>query len=107
MYNSEFYSYADEDPEILGSALEPVEIIALCGGLLPACVAWAANDTSQLFSLSRMMISVSFRLALEVRRRMKLVEDGSKSWGMTYTGLSRDHVQGILEEFHESQASLH
>ena len=100
-----YYSSAHEDATVLGSPLEPVEIVALCGGLLPAAVAWAAQDTSQLFPLSRMMISVSFRLALEVRRRMRLVEDRQESWGRTYTGISRDKVQAILNEFHQSQAS--
>ena len=36
---------------------------------------------------------------------MRLVEDRQESWGRTYTGISRDKVQAILNEFHQSQAS--
>ncbi|KAK4042018.1 hypothetical protein C8A01DRAFT_44909 [Parachaetomium inaequale] len=95
--------YADADPTILGSAAQPVDIIGFCGGLLPAAVAVAAQDTSQLFALSREIVSISFRLACEVARRKRLVDDSPASWGRTYVGLQRDHVQDILDRFHESQ----
>jgi hypothetical protein len=70
-------------------------------------VAVAAQDTSQLFILSREIISIAFRLAYEVSRRMKLIEDTPESWGKTYTGLSREAIQDILDRFHESQVSSH
>jgi hypothetical protein len=95
--------YADSNPAILGSAAQPVDIIGFCGGLLPAAVAVAAQDTSQLFALSREIVSISFRLACEIAQRKRLVDDSSASWGKTYVGLQRDHVQGILDRFHESQ----
>jgi hypothetical protein len=65
----------------------------------------AAKDTSELFSLSRMLLSILFRLGVEIRRRIELVEDSPKTWGKTYTGLSSGKVQDILNQFHESQAS--
>ena len=38
---------------------------------------------------------------------MKLIEDTPESWGKTYTGLSREAIQDILDRFHESQVSSH
>lgn len=49
--------------------MEPVDIVALCGGLLPAAAALAARDTSELFALSKEILSVGFRLAVEVHRK--------------------------------------
>ncbi|KAK5991366.1 Non-reducing polyketide synthase PKS16 [Cladobotryum mycophilum] len=94
---------ADEDPTILGSSREPVDIMAFCGGLLPASVAMAAKDTSQLFELSRQVISIIIRLAHEISRRSKQIEDRLGSWGRTYTGLPLPRFQEILDQFHEEQ----
>lgn len=96
-------SYAHEDPTTLGSALEPVDIIALCGGLLPAAVAVAAQDTSELFSLAREILSVGIRLASQVNRNMRLIDQSPESWGITYTGVSSVIVQNILDRFHNDQ----
>lgn len=96
-------SYAHEDPTTLGSALEPVDIIALCGGLLPAAVAVAAHDTSELFSLAREILSVGIRLASQVNRHMKLIDQSPESWGVTYTGISSVIVRSILDRFHNDQ----
>lgn len=79
--------------------------MALCGGLLPAAAAMAANDTSQLFALSKDIISVGIRLAVEVQRRAHVVESGDLSWGKTYTGISEDKVQKILDQFHTAEVS--
>lgn len=91
---------AEHDPTILGSSSNPVEIVALCGGLLPAAAAMAAKDTSELFRLSRFIIAVAFRLGVEVKRRAQLVEETGHSWGRTYIGLEKDKAQEILERFH-------
>ncbi|KAK3297920.1 beta-ketoacyl synthase [Chaetomium fimeti] len=91
------------DPTILGSPTSPVDIIGFCGGLLPAAVALAAQDTSQLFALGREIVSISFRLACEVAQRKRLIDDTPTSWGKTYVGLPKDQVQDILDKFHESQ----
>lgn len=100
------HSNAFEDPTILGSALEPVELIAQCDGLLPATVVMAARDTSELFSLSRQIISISYRLGCEIRRRMRLVDSRLECWGRTYAGITGDRMQDILDEFHDSQVML-
>ncbi|KAL2147441.1 hypothetical protein VTI28DRAFT_9340 [Corynascus sepedonium] len=95
--------YADSDPTILGSTASPVDIIGFCGGLLPAAVAMAAQDTSQLFALGREIVSISFRLACEVAQRKRLIDDAPASWGKTYVGIQKDRVQEILDNFHENQ----
>lgn len=96
-------SYAHEDPTTLGSRLEPVDIIALCGGLLPAAAAVAAQDTSELFPLAREILSVGIRLAAQVNRNMKLIDQSPESWGITYTGVSSVFVRSILDRFHYDQ----
>lgn len=98
-------SYAHEDPTTLGSPFEPVDIIALCGGLLPAAVAVAAQDTSELFSLAREILSVGIRLASQVNRHMKLIDQSPESWGITYTGISSVIIRNILDRFHDDQVS--
>lgn len=100
--------YAEEDPSVLGSSIDSVEVVALCAGLLPASVAIAATDTSRLFSFGREVISITFRLALEMRSRMKLIEPARfQTWGKTFTGISEAQVQVILDDFHESQVCSH
>jgi hypothetical protein len=102
-----FQRHADADPTILGSPANSVDIIGFCGGLLPAAVALAAHDTSQLFALGREIVSISFRLACEVAQRKRLIDATPESWGKTYVGLPKDQVQNILDKFHESQVRGH
>lgn len=66
----------------------------------------AASDTSQLFALGKEIISVGIRLAVEVQRRAQVVESQTLSWGKTYTGMSEDKIQQILEQFHEAEVSV-
>jgi 3-oxoacyl-(acyl-carrier-protein) synthase len=61
----------------------------------------AAKDTSELFRLSRFIITVAFRLGAEVQRRAQLVEGSGRSWGRTYIGLDKGEAQKILDRFHE------
>lgn len=65
----------------------------------------AAQDTSELFSLAREVLSVGIRLASQVNRHIKLIDQSSESWGITYTGISSVTVGGILERFHKDQVS--
>ncbi|KAI0970338.1 putative polyketide synthase [Xylaria arbuscula] len=94
---------AEQDPTILGSTHNPVQILGFCTGALPAATIIAARDTSEMFDLAREIISITFRMAYEIRRRMILIEDVPKSWAKTYLGLSVETVEGILNEFHENQ----
>ncbi|EKG09635.1 Beta-ketoacyl synthase [Macrophomina phaseolina MS6] len=97
--------YAENDPSVLGSTEDPVEVIGFCTGLLPAAAVLAARDTSDLLRLAPEIIRVTFRLAYEIWRRMKLVDDPYASWTETYIGLAPDRAQAILDEFHQSQVS--
>lgn len=96
---------AEQDPTILGSGQNPVQVLGFCTGLLPASAIIAARDTSELFTLAREIISITFRMAYEIRRRMLLIEDDPSSWAMTYVGLSAEKLEKILDEFHKSQVS--
>ena len=100
---SKGHSFAHEDPATLGSPSRPVDVIALCGGLLPAAAAVAAQDTSELFPLAREILSVGIRLAAQVDRHMKLIDQSPETWGETYTGVSSVTVGKILEDFHKDQ----
>ncbi|KAI4860812.1 putative polyketide synthase [Hypoxylon rubiginosum] len=94
---------AEQDPTILGSGQNPVQVLGFCTGLLPASAIIAARDTSELFTLAREIISITFRMAYEIRRRMLLIEDDPSSWAMTYVGLTAEKMEKILDEFHKSQ----
>ncbi|KAI6092709.1 putative polyketide synthase [Hypoxylon rubiginosum] len=94
---------AEQDPTILGSGQSPVQVLGFCTGLLPASAIIAARDTSELFTLAREIISITFRMAYEIRRRMLLIEDDPSSWAMTYVGLSGEKMDKILDEYHQSQ----
>lgn len=96
---------AEQDPTILGSGQNPVQVLGFCTGLLPASAIIAARDTSELFTLAREIISITFRMAYEIRRRMLLIEDDPSSWAMTYVGLTAEKMEKILDEFHKSQVS--
>lgn len=61
----------------------------------------AAQDTSELFPLAREILSVGIRLAAQVNRHMKLIDQSLESWGITYTGISSVTVRDILDKFHE------
>jgi hypothetical protein len=80
-----------------------VQVLGFCTGLLPAAAIVAAKDSSELFLLSREIISVTFRMAYELKKRMVLIENAHGSWARTYTGLSVEKAQRILDEFHNSQ----
>lgn len=83
-----------------------VQILAFCTGLLPAAALVAAKDTSQLLESGMETVSITFRMAHEIVRRMKLIEDTDRSWSLTVVSKSPDKVQPILEEFHMAQVSI-
>ena len=98
-------SFSEEDPMVLGSERSPTEMLAFCTGMLPAAVAAAARDTSELLSIGVEVISIVFRLVCEVTRRMRLVEDAAGHWATTILGVRRNQTQIILDDFHTSQVS--
>ncbi|KAI2634211.1 putative polyketide synthase [Hypomontagnella submonticulosa] len=94
---------AEQDPTILGSSGSPVQILGFCTGLIPASTIIAARDTVELFRLAREIISITFRMAYEIRRRMILIEGDTGSWAKTYVGISAEKTKRILDEFHKSE----
>lgn len=98
--------YAEEDPGILGSGQNPVQVLAFCTGLLPAAALVAARDTSELFDIGIEIISITFRMAHEIIRRMRLIEETKRSWAVTVVGKAPEQVQPILDAFHEAQVSF-
>lgn len=99
-------SYVEEDPSILGSQNSPTEILALCTGLLPAAALAAARDTSELLKYGVAIVSITFRLAYEISRRMRLVEDAGGNWATTVVGMPADKAKSILDDFHNTQVFL-
>lgn len=95
--------YAEEDPSILGSDTTPTEILAFCTGLLPAAAAAAARDTSELLKIAVEIVSITFRMAFEISRRMKLVEGTGDKWATTIIGFPLQKGQDTLDTFHRTQ----
>ena len=73
--------------------------------MLPASVAAAARDTSEIFKFGLEIVAISFRLALEVKRRSRLIEDTPKSWGCTLVGPSSDQIQRVLDAFNDQNVN--
>ena len=99
----ELLKFAEEDPSILGSLEQPSEVLALCTGAIPAAVAVAANDTSEVLSIAIALIPVVFRFARDTNHRSKLIDKSMGSWGTTVVGLTPEKAQPILDAFHKSQ----
>ena len=95
--------YAEDDPSILGSESTPTEILAFCTGLLPAAAAAAARDTSELLKIAIEIVSITFRMAFEISRRMKLVEGTGDKWATTIVGYQLQKAQDLLDDFHRTQ----
>lgn len=95
---------AECDPSILGSAspsLPPVEVVGLCMGQLPAAVAVAACDTSQIFTLGREVLRVTIRMAYSIWLRMRLIDVSTGSWSQTFLNVPTENVTRTLDLFHE------
>lgn len=81
-----------------------MHILALCTGLLPAAAAAAARDTSELLKIGIEIVSITFRMAFEISRRMKLIEEeGGGNWATTIVGATVERTREILENFHKAQ----
>ncbi|KAF1954279.1 hypothetical protein CC80DRAFT_595084 [Byssothecium circinans] len=103
----ELFVYAEEDPSILGSQHDPVHVLAFCTGLLPARALVAARDTSELFEIGREIINITLRMAHQIDRRAKLIEDTNQSGAVTVVGKTPNAVQAILNELHGAQGIPH
>ncbi|KAK2057701.1 putative polyketide synthase, partial [Colletotrichum caudatum] len=95
---------ADWDPSILGTAScsqPPVEVVGLCMGQLPAAVAVAARDTSQIFTLAREILRITIRMSYSIWQRMRLIDASPGSWSHTFLNVLTESVTKILDQFHE------
>jgi hypothetical protein len=99
------HRHAEEDPTILGSEDEPVEILAFCTGLLPAAAVVAARDTSELIALSSEIVAITLRMSVAIQQRLMIIENSDLSWATTLVGATPGNVQGILDDFHETKVS--
>jgi hypothetical protein len=97
--------YAEEDPSILGSTENPIYVLGFCTGEIPAAVAVAARNNTELYELSLETIHIIFRFARDCWRRTVLVDQRNESWATTLVGVTPGEVQTILDEFHRSQVS--
>ncbi|OLN87390.1 Conidial yellow pigment biosynthesis polyketide synthase 5 [Colletotrichum chlorophyti] len=100
----ELVAQANFDYSILGTpsaSQHPVEVVGLCMGLLPAAVAVAAKDTSQIFTLAREILKVTIRMAYGIWLRMRLVDSFPGSWSQTFLRVPAETATRILDQFHE------
>ncbi|KAH8698369.1 hypothetical protein BGW36DRAFT_293843 [Talaromyces proteolyticus] len=99
----ELILYAEEDPQILGSADRPTHILGFCTGEMPAAVAATARSIPELYNLSVEVLRVICRFARNIIRRSVLIDRTNGNWATTIVGLPTEHVQAILDDFHQSQ----
>lgn len=83
----------------------PIHVLGFCTGEIPAAIAVAARNTSELYQLSIEAVHIIFRFAREDWRRTMLVDETNGSWATTIVGVTPDAVQAILDQFHHSQVS--
>jgi hypothetical protein len=77
--------------------------LGLCTGLLPAAALTGSKNISDLISISVETIAICFRLALELYRRTRRIEDVPGHWAYTVLGVSAQELDTILEDFHRSK----
>jgi hypothetical protein len=101
--NTRWDSFAQRDPRILGSEHNPVHMVGLCTGLLPAAAAAISQNPAELFDVSLLILSVVIRLATEIEKRSRLIDNTPGSWGYLVTSLSAQRQQEVIDAFHAEQ----
>lgn len=82
--------------------------LAIGNGLLPAAAASIANNLEELSQAGTLILAITCRLAAQVSRRSKQIEDSSdESWAFSVLGgdALRD-IDQILDQFLRSQVSV-
>ena len=71
---------------------------------MPAAVAVAARDTSEIFTIAREIILISFRWmhAAHRHRQAMISPNQIGGWCITFPGLQPKRVQAILDDFHKT-----
>lgn len=82
-----------------------MHVLGFCTGEIPAAIAVAARNTTELYQLSVEAVHIIFRFARDCWRRTVLVDQTNGSWATTLVGVTRSQVQTILDNFHHSQVS--
>ncbi|KAJ5806695.1 hypothetical protein N7474_010287 [Penicillium riverlandense] len=100
----ELILYAEEDPSILGSMANPIHVLGFCTGEIPAAVAVAAHNTTELYQLSVEAVHIIFRFARDCWRRTVLADQTIGNWATTLVGVTPGEIQPLLNEFHRSQS---
>lgn len=98
-------SYAENDPNILGSGSSKPHILGFCVGLIPASIAALSSNSNDVYRYGIRILPAYFRLTLETKRRSRSIEEGCGSWATLVIGLPPKDQQVIVSEFNESQVS--
>ncbi|KAL2831415.1 hypothetical protein BDW59DRAFT_157843 [Aspergillus cavernicola] len=99
---AELILLVENDPSLLGSSSN-VTALGLCTGLLPAAALAGSRNISDLISISVETIAICFRLALQLYRRTRQIEDVPGHWAYTILGVPVQEMNIILDDFHHSK----
>ncbi|KAL3458866.1 hypothetical protein BJX64DRAFT_291773 [Aspergillus heterothallicus] len=99
---AELILLVENDPSLLGASSK-VMALGLCTGLLPAAALAGSKNISDLISISVETVAICFRLALELYRRTRRIEDVPGHWAYTVLGVPAREMDIILDEFHRSK----
>ncbi|PCG98961.1 Acyl transferase/acyl hydrolase/lysophospholipase [Penicillium occitanis (nom. inval.)] len=98
---AELLLLVENDPSLLGSSSK-VTALGLCTGLLPAAALAGSHNITELILISTETIAICFRLALELYRRTRRIEETPGHWAYTVLGVPVQEMDDILREFHDS-----
>ncbi|KAE8554282.1 hypothetical protein EYB25_002820 [Talaromyces marneffei] len=98
---AELILLVENDPSLLGSSSK-VTALGLCTGLLPAAALAGSQNITELIVIGTETIAVCFRLALELYRRTRRIEETPGHWAHTVLGVPAREMDVILKEFHAS-----
>ncbi|KAL3471498.1 hypothetical protein BJX99DRAFT_263248 [Aspergillus californicus] len=101
---AELILLTENDPSLLGSS-SAVTALGLCTGLLPAAALAGSQNIPDLISIGTDTVAICFRLALELYRRTRRIEDAPGHWAYTILGVPAQEMNTILKEFHSSKTT--
>ncbi|KAL4952403.1 hypothetical protein BDW69DRAFT_185487 [Aspergillus filifer] len=99
---AELISLVENDSTFLGSS-SSVTALGLCTGLLPAAALAGSRNITDLVSISIETVAVCFRLALQLYRRTRRIEEAAGHWAYTILGIPVKEVNSILDDFHRAK----
>ncbi|KIA76012.1 polyketide synthase [Aspergillus ustus] len=101
---AELIILVENDPSLLGASSK-VTALGLCTGLLPAAALAGSRNISDLVSISVDTVAICFRLALELYRRTRHIEEVPGHWAYTILGIPAREMETLLEDFHRSKST--